>query len=203
MTGAPAPIYVGIRIRASLERVWELTQDPGLHPRWDARFTAITPTGPIAGGGTRFRYELRVLGRTIVGEGTTIGEVSRPDGSRTSALRFATAERLSPLGAGRGYWRYRPDADGVLFSTGYDYAPGWGRAADVVVRPLVGWLTAWSFDRLRIWAEDNVPPERWPVASALMPWRRGRPRASRCVRTAPHGRVMDDAPATLRELAAP
>ena len=89
------------------------------------------------------------------------GHVS--DGIRTSALRFDTRDRLSPLGPGRGYWRYRPDGDHVVFSTGYDYEPAWGRALDrLLVRPLVGWLTAWSFDRLRIWAETEVPPERWP-----------------------------------------
>lgn len=203
MTGAGAPIYVGIRIRASLERVWELTQDPDQHSRWDARFSAIVPTRPLAGGGTRFHYELRMPGHTIAGAGTTIGEVARPDGSRTSALRFDTDDRLSPLGAGRGYWRYRAEGDEVVFSTGYDYVPGWGRVADRFVRPLVGWLTAWSFDRLRIWAEDGVAPERWPLVSAVMPWRRGRPRAGRCARTVPHGRVMDAAPSTLQTLAAP
>jgi uncharacterized membrane protein YphA (DoxX/SURF4 family) len=27
-------------------------------------------------------------------------------------------------------------------------------------RPLFGWATAWSFDRLRLWLEDGVAPER-------------------------------------------
>lgn len=198
-----SPIYVAIRIRASMERVWELTQNPEHHARWDARFSSIVPTEPLAGGGTRFRYELRTPVHTIVGAGTTIGELARPDGSRTSALRFDTDDRLSPLGAGRGYWRYQQDGDEVLFSTGYDYRPGWGTAADRVVRPLIGWLTAWSFDRLRIWAEQDVPPERWTPVSALMPWRRTRPRASRCGRVAPHAHVMDAAPTTLGRLAEP
>ena len=26
-------------------------------------------------------------------------------------------------------------------------------------RPLIGWATAWSFDRLRLWLEDGVAPE--------------------------------------------
>jgi hypothetical protein len=29
-----------------------------------------------------------------------------------------------------------------------------------VFRPLIGWATAWSFDRLRLWLERGVDPER-------------------------------------------
>lgn len=203
MSRAGDPVYVSIGIRAPLERIWELTQNPALHSRWDGRFSEIIPVEDLSGGGVRFAYRLRLPGHTIAGTGTTIGERSRPDGTRTSALRFDTDDRLSPLGAGRGYWRYRPDGEEVVFSTGYDYHPGWGRTADRIVRPLVGWLTAWSFDRLRIWAETGVPPERWPLRSALMPWLRARPRAARCTRRAPRRNVMDDAPTTLHDLVAP
>jgi hypothetical protein len=51
----------------------------------------------------------------------------------------------------------------VRFLTGYDYTPGWGRLgplADLAFRPLFGWLTAWSFDRLRLWLERGVTPRR-------------------------------------------
>lgn len=197
------PVYVSIRIRASLDRVWELTQDPALHARWDARFSRIVPVGELPGGGIRFRYERQVAGLRITGTGTTIGERERPDGTRTSALRFDADTRLSPLGDGRGYWRYQPDGDHVVFTTGYDYAPNWGRAADLVARPLIGWATAWSFDRLRIWAETGTPPERWPLRAATAVWCRDRPRAAHCDRRPPHRRVMDDAPATLDALVHP
>jgi hypothetical protein len=177
------PIYVETHIRAPLDRVWELTQDTDLHPRWDARFSRITPVEELTGGGYRFRYELRLPLHTLAGTGTSLGERHRPDGTRTSALRFTTPDRLSPLGPGRGYWRYVPTADGVTFVTGYDYAPGWGSVLDrLVLRRVVGWLTAWSFDRLRIWAEAGTEPERWPLASVLAVWRPERPRASRCRR---------------------
>lgn len=207
----PEPIYVEVRIRAPLERVWELTQDPRRHVRWDLRFSRITPVAELPGGGYRFRYELRLPLHTLAGTGTSLGERSRPDGSRTSALRFTTSDRLSPLGDGRGYWRYLPTDDGVRFVTGYDYAPGWGRLLDrLVLRRVIGWLTAWSFDRLRLWAEAEVEPERWPLVAALAFWRPDRPRAGRCLRTPPRGRrragtgsVMDDAPHTLDDLAAP
>ena len=52
-----------------------------------------------------------------------------------------------------GAWTCPGVPDGVysvLFATGYDYAPGWGRALDaVLMRRIIGWMTAWSFDRLR------------------------------------------------------
>lgn len=197
-------IYVEIEIRSPMETVWALTQDPALHPRWDLRFSAINPTAELDGGGYRFRYERRLPLHTIVGTGTSLGEKTRPDGSRTSALRFTTADRLSPLGDGRGYWRYLPTERGVTFLTGYDYAPGWGQLLDVVIlRRVIGWMTAWSFDRLRIWAETGVEPERWPLYSVLQFWRADRPRASRCRRVPQRGRAMDAAPATLETLEAP
>jgi len=199
-----AALYVEIEIRSSIETVWQLTQDPAQHPRWDLRFSSITPTAELDGGGYRFRYERRLPLHTIVGTGTSLGEKSRPDGTRTSALRFTTPDRLSPLGDGRGYWRYVPTESGVTFITGYDYAPGWGRLLDaVILRRVIGWMTAWSFDRLRIWAETGVEPERWPVLSVLQFWRTDRPRASRCRRRPQRGRAMDQSPATLDTLEAP
>lgn len=197
------PVYVAVSIRASIDRVWELTQDPTHHARWDARFSRITPTESLAGGGTRFRYERSFPGGIISGSGTTIGERTRPDGTRTSALRFDADGRMSPLGAGRGYWRYVPHDGQTVFLTGYDYEPAWGRLADLLVRPLVAWVTAWSFDRLRIWAETGTPPERWPLASVLAFWRPERPRAQRCERRPARRDVMGDAPATLRGLVQP
>ena len=196
-------IHVEIDIDAPLERVWELTQDPSHHVRWDIRFSRIVPTGVDADGAERFAYERSSPVHTIAGTGISIGERRRPDGTRTSALRFTTRDRLSPLRDGRGYWRYVPLAQGrVRFTTGYDYAPGWG-PLDLVVRPLVGWATAWSFDRLRIWAESGTPPEAWPLGSVFAWWRSDRPRAARC-RRRPAGRyALDDAPATLRTLADP
>lgn len=200
-------IYVETTVAASLDLVWSLTQDPEAHVRWDVRFSQIVPTGLTASGATRFRYTRRVPFRTVAGEGVSIGETRRPDGTRTSALRFATADRLSPIRSGRGYWRYVPDGGRVRFLTGYDYTPGWGRALDRLARPLLGWATAWSFDRLRIWAERGEPPEQWPLRSVLWVWRPDRPRAARCLRAPERGRRradhLADAPATLAALPRP
>ena len=201
-------IFVEIDIDAPIERVWELTQDAAHHVRWDLRFSQIEPDRVDASGVTAFTYARRIPLHTILGTGVSLGERERPDGTRTSALRFDTADRLSPIRAGRGYWRYRglPDG-GTGFTTGYDYSPGWGRLLDLLARPMLGWATAWSFDRLRIWAERGEAPERWPLRSVLWLRHPERPRASRC-RRAPRGGSrrgdqLRDAPAALATLPAP
>lgn len=200
-------IYVETSIRADVDAVWDATQDPAQHVRWDVRFSKISPVGVTVAGAARFTYERRVPFHTVRGSGISLGEKTGLDGARTSALRFQTEDRLSPIAAGRGYWRYVADGRQVtLFVTGYDYTPGWG-VLDVFVRPLLGWATAWSFDRLRIWLETGVPPECWPLRSVFWWWRPDRPRAARCLR-APRGRSrrddhLADAPPSLAALPDP
>ncbi|MEU3227609.1 hypothetical protein ABZ695_31180 [Streptomyces sp. NPDC006976] len=244
-------LYIEARIRAGLECVWERTQDPAQHQRWDLRFTRIAYLPRAEGEPQRFTYGVRVLpGLLVAGTGTSAGERHRPDGTRTSALRFACAHPLSFLTEGRGYWRYvpvpvsvpvsceggrgeggrgeggraggggpegsgiregwagpedegiregeatredgggpegggTPAGGGIRFLTGYDYEPRWGRpgrlADRLLFRPLMGWATAWSFDRLRLWCERGITPERAlrrglaeaavrPAAVALAAW---------------------------------
>lgn len=143
-------IHVEARLTADVDRVWALTQTPARHERWDVRFGRIRPTDD-----GRFRY--RRFG--VSGTGEHSGERRRDDGSATSALRFACTNPLSPIEEGSGYWRYRPlDGGGTEFATGYDYRSRYPRI-DRVFRPLMAWGTAWSFDRLRLWADRGLPPE--------------------------------------------
>ncbi|MFG2561054.1 hypothetical protein [Streptomyces sp. NPDC048496] len=167
-------LYVETRIRADLEDLWERTRNPVQHQRWDLRFTEITclPGGPS--DAQRFRYATRVLPfLTVTGTGISAGERRRPDGDRVSALRFASAHPLSLLAEGSGYWRYVPTPDGIRFLTGYDYRTRWGRPGAgvdrLVFRPLMGWATAWSFDRLRLWCERGISPARslWHALAEL------------------------------------
>ena len=157
-------IYVEIGIRTSMERLWTLSQDPDLHPRWDLRFSRIVPTDGDDGGPVSFRYEFRLPFHTIRGTGTSLGHRVRADGQATSVLKFSTDDVLSPIGPGSGYWRYIPTADGVRFITGYNYQPGLGVLGKMldgrVIRPALGWATAISFDRLRLWAEQDIDPGR-------------------------------------------
>ncbi|MFE9048659.1 hypothetical protein [Streptomyces rubiginosohelvolus] len=164
-------LYIEALIRTDPERLWDRTQDPAQHQRWDLRFTEISPLPGPAGSALRFRYATRVLPfLTVAGTGTSAGERERADGERVSALRFASPERLSLLAEGSGYWRYVPTAYGIRFLTGYDYRTRWGRFGAVgdrlVFRPLMGWATAWSFDRLRLWCERDISPAR-SLAHAL------------------------------------
>lgn len=157
-------IYVEHRIDAPLEAIWTHTQDPALHERWDLRFTAIRYLPrPDPDDPQRFRYSTRLgLGISVVGEGETVGQRDLADGTRTSALRFWSDQARSLIREGRGYWKYVPTSDGVRFLTAYDYDTRYGpfgRAFDrAVFQPLMGWATAWSFDRLRLWLEEGVEP---------------------------------------------
>lgn len=200
-------LYVEILIRAPLDVIWDLTQDPDAHVRWDARFTSIVPLREREDGAQEFAYALNLRVHTIRGTGVSLGTRVGRHGERTSALLFSSSDPLTPLADGRGYWRYIPTDEGVRFLTGYDYRPGWGalgRAFDpFLVRPYVWWLTAHSFDRLRMWAEDGVVPERTSWWRSLLPGARPRARARRCL-SRPPGRTarpsMAEAPESLARI---
>ncbi len=154
-------IYVETFIRGSLDDIWEKTQTPLLHQRWDLRFTNITylpHTQP-----QRFLYATRVgFGLRISGEGKTVAEHEGNEGEHTSSLKFWSDDPNSLIREGSGYWQYIPQQDGVRFLTWYDYRTrfGWpGHVFDrLIFRPLIRWATAWSFDRLRLWIEKGIDP---------------------------------------------
>ena len=157
-------IYVEILISAPLERVWELTQKPDVHQRWDLRFSRIEYF-PKSNESElqRFLYETRIgVGLAIRGTGESVATRIAEDGSATSCLKFASDDRLSLIREGAGYWRYIPTTEGLRFLTWYDYRVRFGAAGrllDRIFRPLIGWATAWSFDRMRLWAERDIAPE--------------------------------------------
>lgn len=158
-------IYVEIRIRGDIEEVWRHTQTPELHERWDLRFTTITylPRRSEAEP-QRFHYATRIgLGLEVAGQGESTGNREETTGRRTSALKFWSADPRSLIEEGSGYWQYIPTEDGVRFLTWYDYRTRFGRmgrlADRILFRPLLGWATAWSFDRLRLWIEKGLEPE--------------------------------------------
>lgn len=158
-------IYVEIRIRGTMDDLWRLTQTPELHIRWDLRFTDIEYLPrPDETQPQRFRYVTRIGGGLAVqGEGETLAERDGANGERTSALKFWSDDCKSLIREGAGYWRYVPTDDGLRFFTSYDYRVRFrvlGRVVDALLfRPLMGWATAWSFDRLRLWIEKGIEPE--------------------------------------------
>ena len=161
-------IYVETRIRGAMDDLWRKTQTPAEHARWDLRFTAIDYLPrPDESQPQRFLYATRIgFGLGIRGEGESVGSREDPQGRRTSSLKFWSADRKSLIRSGSGYWQYIPGEHGIRFLTWYDYQTRFGvlgRAFDrVIFRPLIGWATAWSFDRLRLWIERGIDP-----ASAL------------------------------------
>jgi hypothetical protein len=180
-------IYVEIFIRGSLDDLWHNTQTPDLHERWDLRFSRITYLPrPDEQQPQRFRYSTRIgFGLEIAGYGETTGSRTTA-GGRTSALTFGSDDPRSLIRRGSGYWKYIPEPDGVRFITGYDYQTRFGAPGRVfdrfVFRPLMGWATAWSFDRLRLWIEQGIAPEL--SFRTVIGWLAGRPmpRARRCKR---------------------
>jgi len=150
------------KIQANFYRLWHVTQTPAQHVRWDLRFNEIEYLPKAnASDPQKFRYLTRLgFGITIEGWGET---VNTREASPTSALRFGSDDPKSLIREGSGCWIYRSVEDGVDFSTIYDYQVryGWsGQLVDrVVFRPLMIWATRWSFDRLRLWLEEEISPE--------------------------------------------
>jgi len=157
-------IYVEILVRGGLDDLWGLTQRPELHRRWDLRFSDIEYLPrPDESLPQRFLYTTRIgFGLAIRGCGESIGVREAGGGTRTSALRFWSEDPKSLIREGSGYWRYVPVPGGVRFLTRYDYRTRFGlpgRLLDrALFRPLLGWATAWSFDRLRLWIEREIDP---------------------------------------------
>jgi hypothetical protein len=148
-------IYVETLIHAPMDEIWRATQQPEQHQRWDLRFGHIEYQIVERGLPQRFRYSVSPLpGLSIDGVGTTVADRHRPDGSRISALRFNSEHPLSPIRSGAGYWRYEPMGERTRFLTGYRY-----RGLRMSI-PVMGWATAWSFDRLRLWMETGRSPRR-------------------------------------------
>ena len=148
-------------IRTDRDTVWQMSQNPAHHIRWDLRFTDIEylpklrPEDPH-----RLRYGTRLgFGLAIEGWGESVGH----SGKQASALRFGSDDPKSLIHNGTGSWTYKDVPGGVRFSTTYDYDVRYGVLGWLVdrllFRSLMIWATRWSFDRLRIWLESGTPPE--------------------------------------------
>src|SRR2546422_9153073 len=104
-------IYVEIPIRASMDELWEKTQNPQLHQRWDLRFTQIEYLPRQGEEPQRFLYRTRVgFGLKIDGQGESIGERDGDGGARTSSLKFWSEDPKSLIKTGSGYWKYVPES---------------------------------------------------------------------------------------------
>src|SRR5438046_7227576 len=166
-------IYVEIPIRASMDELWEKTQNLQLHQRWDLRFTQIEYLPRQGEEPQRFLYRTRVgFGLKIDGQGESVGERDGDGGERTPSLKFWSEDPKSLIKTGSGYWKYVPQRGDlrageipstllragcpstIRFFTWYDYETRFGAFGKLIDKcvfgPLLGWATAWSFDRLRL-----------------------------------------------------
>jgi len=157
------PIYVEIPIEATIENIWDATQNPKLHEQWDLRFSSITYLPKEDGEEQQFTYT-RTVGPLykVEGWGKSLGVHNKDDGNRSSSLQFGTSQRLSPIREGRGYWKYEPKENHVKFLTQYNYDVNHGKigqiADKIIFRPAIGWATALSFDVLKKWLEKGEAP---------------------------------------------
>ena len=160
--GLDKGIYVESIIRTHIDDLWEKTQNPDLHKRWDLRFSDIEFLSLNEELNTKlFSYSTRIgFGLNISGKGESLANQDNNDGSRTSSLKFWSDDPRSLIREGSGYWKYIPTKNGIKFVTWYDYITRFGiigRNIDALIfRPLIRWATAWSFDRLRLWVEKKI-----------------------------------------------
>jgi hypothetical protein len=81
-------VYVEILVRAPMESVWDHTQTPALHERWDLRFSRIDylPKRDQSEP-QRFRYETRIgFGLDVSGEGESANGVVHSSRSRINGF---------------------------------------------------------------------------------------------------------------------
>lgn len=145
----PRPIHVSVQVPATLQQLWDLTQDHHIHPRWDHRFDHIEMLSERIERGTMMTYRKTVLGITITGWGRY--KLHAPH--KQSTFEFGSEDPRSLIRQGVGLWRYRVVSPGVVeLSTSYTYAVRWGIAGRifdrVVFRPLFQHETERSFRRL-------------------------------------------------------
>ncbi|WP_424768929.1 DoxX-like family protein [Paenibacillus sp. sgz302251] len=158
------PIYVELDMNVSLDELWAHTQKPELHEQWDLRFSKINYLPRTnEKDKQKFLYQTRIgFGLHIAGTGETSSTTRNLTDERLSTLSFASKQPISFIRKGSGYWQYKRNGNAVTFITKYDYQTQFGLAGRLfdrfLFRPLFGYATAWSFDRLRIWLEERIPP---------------------------------------------
>lgn len=165
-------IYVETHIVGTINDLLEKTQRPDLHERWDLRFTHIDYLPrPDENEPQRFLYRTRIaFGIAVAGEGEA-GGARVSDNHHTASLKFWSDDRKSLILKGSGYWNYEQHLGHVRFRTRYNYQTRFGfpgRLFDrLIFRPMLGWATAWSFDRLRLWIEKGIDPSTSTMNSAV------------------------------------
>ncbi len=171
----PRRIVVGALIPAPVERVWERTQEPELHTRWDVRFTSI-----------RYLPECDARGfhlmdyRTHLGFGLEVrgwGRYLANTPLVRSTFEFGSDDWRSLILEGRGVWLYERRPEGTFFKTVFDYQTRHGVPGELLdaalFRPVMRLGTEWGFETLRQWCAGDESAlargrSRWRFALFLL-----------------------------------
>lgn len=157
------PVYVETTIHAPIEKVWEYTQNPKLHEQWDLRFSTISLNEPQNEQPQSFLYEKHLgFGLSVTGTGAYRTRMMDERNERASSLKFKSSHPLSFIKEGSGYWKYMKTSDHIVFQTQFDYktkeGKGWTWADRILFRPMIGFMTAFSFGALKTWLEKGTHP---------------------------------------------
>jgi hypothetical protein len=106
----PEPLHVRVRLAAAPERVWAITQDHRLHPRWDHRFDRIVLAPETVTAGEPRAHEAEPAGEPRAHEAEPAGELWAPEGVPDPRIGTGTMMRYEKRVLGvtiRGYGRYK------------------------------------------------------------------------------------------------
>lgn len=154
---APRRIVVEALIPAPVEQVWERTQEPELHTRWDVRFTSIRYLPECDSRGFHlmdYRTHLG-FGLEIKGWGRYLANTPLV----RSTFEFGSDDFRSLILKGRGLWLYERRPEGTFFKTVFDYQTRHavvGELLDAALfRPVMRLGTEWGFETLRRWCAGD------------------------------------------------
>ena len=156
-------IVVEAIIPAVPETVWERSQTPELHLRWDIRFTYIRYLDQADDRGFRLMDYRTNIGLGIEVKG--IGKYLQNNPPSHSTFEFSSSDWKSIITQGRGIWQYDPVPGGTYFKTVYDYKVRYGVLGALIdrlgFRALMQLATEWGFETLRLWCQgDETAIER-------------------------------------------
>ena len=160
------PLYIETTINCEFDKLWNHTQNPKIHQKWDLRFSEINYLKKENEFDPQlFEYSTKIgFGFKITGVGQSFATKTKPNDESTSVLKFSSDNKLSLIKKGSGYWKYKTVRNGIQFYTGYDYDTRWGIIGEVIdkvlFRPLIKWATAISFDCLKKWLEKETLPSQ-------------------------------------------
>jgi hypothetical protein len=151
-------IVVEAIIPGDAETLWERTQTPDQHTRWDIRFSHIDYLDELDAKGFKLMDYRTKIGFGVEVKG--IGRYLQNDPPKLSTFEFESADRKSLITTGRGIWQYKPCADGIYFRTVYDYETRYGFIGnmldEILFRPVMQLATEWGFETLRLWCAGDA-----------------------------------------------